>query len=74
MSTDAPLRAQIKLLDALPELEASARQVLAELRAGANDLEAVQKLKQDEAEFAESLRKHLEEQQRVVALLKPSGR
>ena len=69
VATEGPLRAQIKLLDQLHEMEAVARQVLMELRKGSTDADEVDKLKADEAAFADSLKQHLDEQKQVVALL-----
>ena len=69
VATEGPLRAQIKLLDELHKMEAVARQVLMELRKGSTDADEVDKLKADEAAFAESLKQHLDEQKQVAALL-----
>ena len=68
-ATDGALRAQIKLLGELQTLEASARQVLAELRKGSSEPDEVEKLKADEVEFAAALKQHLDEQKQVAAWL-----
>ena len=68
-ATDGALRAQVKLLGELQTLEASARQVLSELRKGPSEPDEVEKLKANEVEFAASLKRHLDEQRQVAAWL-----
>lgn len=81
VQTDAVLKAQVQLLDRLPALEASARQVLKDLRACADgqatDGEMLQqkvKVKEDEAVFAQALATHMKAQMELAGRLVSSPR